>query len=247
MDKLKHILSVVAIAVTFGGCQRQIQSPPPSPQCAPGEVAVGNVCTRDPAGGRNDSLGRGNEDGRNTSDSDYPGLPNFSPSPRPEEITPEPSSTPLQGRGEPSASSPAPTPEPELTPGGERPGAVTNNEDRPASEGGTVIDPKTVASLKDLQIYVSMKSVAMGEKSGPMVLFVKASQPASIDELAIYYNAGAVLEGESAYDPWDINAKIEFKSGSNFCLVSETQFDWASYRPSEEGMGKSVPFSCKSK
>ena len=227
-------LQLGSLFFLLASCQREIQPPPAYKQCASGETQVGNACTRDPSRGLN-GAGRDRSDDMSDIDNGLGGTP--TPSGTPKTDPDPPNNSPDTSKTEPEVAKPAPT--------SDSPKVLSSDETTDTAAGKSV-DPTTISTLKDLQIFVSMKSVSLGGQPGPMVLFVKASQPSSIDQLSIFYNAGEVLEAEAAFDPWDINAKIEFKAGRVTCIVSETKYDWASYRPTEDGMGKSVPFACKS-
>jgi len=115
-----------------------------------------------------------------------------------------------------------------------------------ASSGGS--DSTSVDSYKDLEVIVTIKAVPISESErGPLGIYVKLSKPDLVSNIYVQYMKGEVVEGDKAFAPWDIFATIKFNAGALHCEVSETRFDWETYRTKEPSLMKPVPYSCRTR
>jgi len=98
---------------------------------------------------------------------------------------------------------------------------------------------------KDLKVFITLKATASPNGIGPMGLFLKLSTPQLVSKISLQYLKSEVIEGESAFKPWDVNAAITFKVENKTCEINSKRFDWETYRPNENSFGKLTPYTCK--
>jgi hypothetical protein len=225
---MKPQFLIPIIFMMFPGCQRKTNPLPKT--CQPGQIRVGDQCGENRKG-------------------DLDTTPEPRPDRTPEETPPE-ERTPIRpdlssdrqtGTGEPSPDGELPR-NPNVSDQPYQPPAPTPEE--LASRDTAGVD--SVDSYKDLQVNVIIKALAVSDGvRGPLGLYVKLSKPELVGHIYVQYMKGEVLEGEKAFAPWDIYASIKFNAGAFLCEVSETRFDWETYRIKEAALSKPVPYSCR--
>lgn len=226
---MKPLTTSLAIFILLLGCQRRTTPAPKT--CPTGQIKVGdNLCGDNPL-----------RDGLDTTRE-----------PRPTTI-PDPTVPPEVNRPEAPGGGPdtragnnEPIPgsirDPNISDTPYQPPAATPDEI--AAAGGTNAD--SVDAYKDLEVNVAIKALKDSDDArGPLGLYVKLSKPELVSNIYVQYIKGEVIEGEKAFVPWDIFASIKFNAGAYLCEVSETRFDWETYRMKEPSLSKPVPYSCR--
>jgi len=224
---MKPLTTSLAIFILILGCQRKTTPAPKT--CPAGQIKVGdNLCGDNPLRGGPDTTPAPR--------------PNPEPTPNPEPAIPEaPGGGPNPRAGENDRNSGF-VRDPNISDTPYQPPAATPDEI--AAAGGTNAD--SVGAYKDLQVNVAIKALKTSDDArGPLGVYVKLSKPELVSNIYVQYIKGEVIEGEKAFVPWDIFASIKFNAGAYLCEVSETRFDWETYRMKDPSLSKSVPYSCR--